>query len=75
MSTSKKQKPRSGARPRVAIEEVRDLVDFHRRWLDFRNMAIELSEEPLLTASQRDIMIWLIHLADRVGPKDFGPSV
>ncbi len=49
----------------------RDLADFIMRWKDFRDDATALRIE-IADERQRDVLQWLIELADRVGPRDIG---
>ncbi|MGT2503923.1 hypothetical protein ACVOMS_30150 [Bradyrhizobium guangxiense] len=51
----------------------RDLIDFYRRWPEFRKVAVAVSGHADLSPSQRDTVNWLILLADRVGERDLGP--
>lgn len=48
----------------------RDLIEFHLRWPEFRHLAVSLGDRPGLPETEREIVRWLIVLADRVGPKD-----
>jgi hypothetical protein len=59
---------RKGTATQVAA--VRDLADFHMRWLDFRPQALEIAGRPVLSDEQRELIMWLVHLADRIGPRD-----
>ncbi len=60
----------SGPAPQVATTPPRDLVDFHLRWPEFRTLAARVAENKNLAASEREIVQWLLRLADRVGPRD-----
>lgn len=58
---------RSAGSARIGIRELRDLSDFCQHWSDLRAIAIEpglLGESP--TDEQREMMNWLIALADAV---------
>ena len=59
-----------GSAPQVATAPPRDLVDFHLRWPEFRTLAARIAENEQLAASEREIVQWLLRLADRVGPRD-----
>lgn len=48
----------------------RDLVDFHLRWAEFRPLAVNLRSRTQLDLDQRELLGWLIALADRVGAAD-----
>ncbi|MBN8500615.1 MAG: hypothetical protein J0M19_05640 [Sphingomonadales bacterium] len=52
------------------LPDFRDLIDFHMRWPQFRHVAVELATRKDLSDSQREIVRWLIQLANRVGQKD-----
>jgi hypothetical protein len=49
---------------------VRDVADFHLHWREFRPDMCALAEGRKLNARQREIMSWLIRLADRIGTGD-----
>jgi hypothetical protein len=49
---------------------VRDLVDFHLRWREFRPFAETLMGRPDLSAGEASTLRGLIELADRVGDDD-----
>jgi hypothetical protein len=51
----------------------RDLIDFYRRWPEFREIAAALAHRADLSAAQRDTVNWLILLVDRIGERDLGP--
>jgi len=51
----------------------RDLIDFYRRWLEFREIAVALAARADLSAEQRETVNWLILLVDRIGERDIGP--
>lgn len=48
----------------------RDLIDFYRRWPEFREVATQLSERPDLNDIQRETIWWMIQLVDRIGRHD-----
>jgi hypothetical protein len=49
---------------------VRDLPDFHIRWLEFRPEAIEILAKKALDEREQEILLWLIRMADRIGASD-----
>jgi hypothetical protein len=51
----------------------RDLIDFYRRWPEFREVAVALAARADLSAAQSETMRWLILLVDRIGERDIGP--
>jgi hypothetical protein len=48
----------------------RDLIDFYRRWLEFRQTAMELAKRPDLSAAERETVRWLVLLVDRISERD-----
>jgi hypothetical protein len=48
----------------------RDLPDFHLRWREFRHCAEALMQRPHLSPAERELVGWLVKLADRVGQQD-----
>ncbi|CAL75156.1 hypothetical protein BRADO1253 [Bradyrhizobium sp. ORS 278] len=52
----------------------RDLIDFYRRWSEFRDVAVAIAERVDLSAQERDTVRWLILLVDRIGEQDIGPA-
>jgi hypothetical protein len=50
-----------------------DLIDFYRRWPEFRQTAVALADRSDLSSSERQTLHWLIQLADRVGEHDLQP--
>jgi hypothetical protein len=61
-------------RPRADLRDrpFRDLADFHLRWPDYKQAAIDAASTPGMPADQREVLEWLVRLADRVGKKDIG---
>jgi hypothetical protein len=57
---------------RRAPEPAHDLIDFYRRWREFRGVAEGLRTRPDLSAAEREVLDWLIRLTDRVGRADIG---
>jgi hypothetical protein len=51
-----------------------DLIDFYRRWPEFRASAAALAERRGLSPIERATVKWLIVLADRIGDHDLGPK-
>ena len=51
----------------------RDLIDFYRRWAEFRDSAMALSQRAELSPDERETLRWLILLVDRIGEQDVGP--
>ncbi|MGB9369039.1 MAG: hypothetical protein WCE79_23800 [Xanthobacteraceae bacterium] len=49
---------------------MRDLIDFYRRWSEFRQTAERLADCAHLSPSERQTVRWLIQLADRVSEQD-----
>lgn len=47
---------------------VRDVLEFHRRWGEFRPEAVAAMES--LPDGQQGVIGWLIALADRIGEAD-----
>jgi hypothetical protein len=57
---------------RRAPQPAHDLIDFYRRWREFRGVAEELRGRPDLSAAERDVLDWMIRLTDRIGRADIG---
>jgi hypothetical protein len=51
-------------------EAARDLIDFYRRWPEFRKTALDLTEHKDLSSAERETVRWLILLVDRIGEHD-----
>jgi len=49
---------------------VRDLIDFYRRWPEFRQSARRLVDRTDLSDAERMTVHWLVQLADRVSEGD-----
>ena len=49
---------------------IRDLPDFHIRWLEFRSEAVRMLEEKAMSEREQEILLWLICMADRIGASD-----
>lgn len=52
----------------------RDLIDFHLRWHEFRPATERLMKLEGLDPRDREILRWLIALADRVNSDDVSES-
>jgi len=52
----------------------RDLIDFYRRWSDFRPTVAALAERSDLSRQERQTVQWLMQLADRIGERDVQPA-
>ena len=50
-----------------------DLIDFYRRWPEFRAPAVVMAERHDLSPIERATVKWLIVLADRIGDHDLKP--
>lgn len=49
---------------------IRDLADFHLRWSEFREAALKASQSAALVPQERETILWLIRMADRIGTRD-----
>jgi hypothetical protein len=54
----------------VDVMPIRDLADFHLRWSEFREAALKASQSPALVSQERETILWLIRMADRIGTRD-----
>jgi hypothetical protein len=61
---------RSGTLPAPPL----DLIDFHRRWREFRPACVALMADHRVAADERSTLLWLIALADRVSEADVRSS-
>ena len=52
--------------------EIKDVFDFYTQWPELRDRIVTLREKGGLTAEDRHILSWMIHVMDRVGPSDVG---
>ncbi|NPU14081.1 hypothetical protein HL666_25260 [Bradyrhizobium sp. 83002] len=73
MSAPNKSQGREGGPRRRRRDPPRDLIDFYRRWSDFRDVATGLAGRADISAIQKSTLNWLILLADRVGENDLRP--
>lgn len=53
--------------------DIRDVADFHLRWSEFRPLAEAALRSANLPDDQRQVLSWLVLLADRVGESDVAP--
>lgn len=51
-------------------KEAKDLIDFFNRWQEFRGDAVVLMTNNTLNNNEKNIIHWLISLADRVSDDD-----
>ena len=51
----------------------RDLIDFYRRWAEFRPAVAALASRSGLSHSERQTVQWLILLIDRISEHDLQP--
>ena len=51
----------------------RDLIDFYRRWPDFRPAVMGLADRSDLSALERQTIHWLLLLVDRISEHDLKP--
>jgi len=51
----------------------RDLIDFYRRWSEFRPTVAALADRSDFSVSERQTLRWLIELADRISEHDVEP--
>ena len=52
---------------------MRDLIDFYRRWPEFRQTVAHLEDHPGLSAIERQTIHWMVLLVDRIGDRDLEP--
>lgn len=52
--------------------EIRDLIDFYKRWPQLKKHLIELENAEDISLNTKETLKWLIKLADRVGKSDIG---
>ena len=57
-------------RPGEGLLRIRDLPDFHIRWLEFRPDAMRILEKKALDEREQEILLWLVRMADRIGASD-----
>jgi hypothetical protein len=67
-----KNEPPGGRKKRQVAPS--DLIDFYRRWPEFRETAVALARRADLSSAERETVHWLIQLADRVGEHDIRPA-
>ncbi|RXH26294.1 hypothetical protein XH99_20330 [Bradyrhizobium nanningense] len=49
----------------------RDLIEFYHRWSEYRPFVARLASRSDLSGSERELLGWLILLADRIGQHVF----
>ncbi|MEL6550648.1 MAG: hypothetical protein AAFQ54_10435 [Pseudomonadota bacterium] len=49
---------------------IKDLADFYTRWPSQRSIVDRVIAQPSLSEEEREVVVWLKRLADRVGPLD-----
>ena len=49
-----------------------DLADFYTRWPSLRGIVDNVIASESLSSEEREVVVWLKRLADRVGPQDIG---
>lgn len=49
---------------------VGDVFDFYVQWPELRNRILALVEGGALDPEDEEILSWMIHVMDRVGPSD-----
>jgi hypothetical protein len=59
-----------GGSPRRRGKPPRDLLDFYRRWPEFREIAVALTRRAELSPDERKTINWLVLLVDRIGERD-----
>jgi len=64
---------KGGGARRRRREPPQDLIDFYRRWSDFREVASAIARRADLSPLQRETVKWLVMLADRIGEQDIAP--
>jgi hypothetical protein len=70
MSDGDGERPESQQGEQVAP---RDLIDFYRRWPDFRQTVACLADRSGLSPAERQTIHWLILLVDRISEHDLQP--
>lgn len=53
---------------------IQDLADFYTRWPSQRGIVDRVIAHPHLSDEEREVVVWLKRLADRVGPQDIAGS-
>jgi hypothetical protein len=64
---------RSGQSGGRQASPIRDVIDFYRRWPEFRQIAVALAQRGDLSRVERETVNWLVLLVDRIGEQDVGP--
>lgn len=55
---------------KITQSPISDLADFYTRWPSLRGIVDEVIACEELTSDEREVVVWLKRLADRVGPQD-----
>ena len=50
--------------------EIKDVFDFYTQWPELRGRIVALKDDSALTSADQEILYWMIHVMDRVGPSD-----
>lgn len=50
--------------------EIEDVFDFYTQWPELRGRIVALRENGGLAPEDQQILYWMIHVIDRVGPSD-----
>ncbi|MEL6608815.1 MAG: hypothetical protein AAFO58_08460 [Pseudomonadota bacterium] len=58
----------------ISSGPVVDLADFYTRWPQLRDHAVSVLDRPDLTDAEREVLVWLTALADKIGPVDIEAS-
>lgn len=58
----------------ISKAPISDLADFYTRWPSFRGIVDEVIACDGLSPDEREVVVWLKRLADRVGPQDLAGS-
>lgn len=53
---------------------ITDLMDFHLRWNDYRQQAMNVADKEHLTKTEKLTIEWLIAMADRISEDDVESS-
>jgi len=58
----------------ISSGPIQDLADFYTRWPSLRGIVDKVIACETLTEEEREVVVWLKRLADRVGPQDIAES-
>ena len=70
MSTSEGDGEQPEKQESAQVTAPRDLIDFYRRWPDFRLTVARLADRSDLSVLERQTIHWLILLVDRISEHD-----